>query len=110
MSKFHTIEFYRQKRTTSYSLLPFRFTELDRDRYVLTNAAGDFFTIPKTSLAPFVRHELESSTALYHELLARQFLTDSPSSIAPDLLALKTRTRYSRLPEFTRLHMFVVTL
>src|SRR2546422_6730602 len=110
MSKFQKIDFYRSKRATSYSLLPFRFTELDSDRYVLTNVAGEFLTIPKTSLAPFVRHELESSTALYHELLARQFLTDSPSSIAPDLLALKTRTRYSRLPEFTRLHMFVVTL
>jgi uncharacterized protein len=110
MSKFQGIDLFRSKQATSYSLLPFRFTELDRDRYVLTNIAGEFFTIPKAFLAPLVRHELEPSTALYTELRARQFLTDRPSSITPDLLAIKVRTRYERLPEFTRLHMFVVTL
>jgi uncharacterized protein len=110
MAKFQEIDSYRPKRATSYSLLPFRFTDLDGDRYVLTNVAGEFLTIPKTSLAPFVRHELDASDPLYTELLARQFLMDRPSSIAPDLLAIKIRTRYQRLPEFTRLHMFVVTL
>jgi His-Xaa-Ser system radical SAM maturase HxsB len=110
MSKFKAIDFFRSKQTSGYSLLPFRFTELDRDRYVLTNIAGEFFTIPKASLAPFVRHELEPSTHLYTELRARQFLTDRRSNIAPDLLAIKVRTRYEALPEFTRLHMFVVTL
>jgi uncharacterized protein len=110
MSKFRAIDSYRPKRSTTYSLLPFRFTELDSDRYVLTNIAGEFLTIPKTSLAPLVHHELQPSTPLYTELMARQFLTDRPSSIAPDLLAIKIRTRYERLPEFTRLHIFVVTL
>lgn len=110
MSQFQGIEFYRPTRGRAYSLLPFRFTELDCDRYVLTNVAGEFLIIPKEFLAPFVRHELEPSTALYTELRARHFLADSPSSIAPDLLAIKVRTRYQQLPEFTRLHMFVVTL
>ena len=82
MSKFQKIDFYRSKRATSYSLLPFRFTELDRDRYVLTNVAGEFLTIPKTSLAPFVRHDLEASTPLYTELLARQFLSTVTFTLA----------------------------
>ena len=110
MTKFQTIDFYRGKRPTTYSLLPFRFTALDEERYVLTNLAGEFLTMPKASLAPIVRHELAHSSPLYAELLARQFLIDAPSSIAPDLLAIKLRTRYDRLAQFTRLHIFVVTL
>ncbi len=110
MSKFQEIEFYRSRRGGSYSLLPFRFAELDSHRYVLTNLAGEFLTVPKGALAPFVRHELEPSSPLYTELRARHFLTDTSSSIAPDLLAIKIRTRFERLSEFTRLHIFVVTL
>src|SRR2546426_7399929 len=33
MTKFQTIDFYRGKRPTTYSLLPFRFTALDEERY-----------------------------------------------------------------------------
>lgn len=110
MSKFQEIDFYRSRRAASYSLLPFRFTELDRDHYVLTNLAGEYLTIPKTDLGSFVRHELDASAPLYTELRARQFLIDRLSSIAPDLLAIKLRTRYQPLADFTRLHIFVVTL
>ena len=110
MSKFQSIEFYRRGRDAQYSLLPFRFTELDDGHYVLTNLAGEFLTIPKPALAAIVHHELEPSSPLYTELLARQFLTDRAASIAPDLLAIKLRTRYQQLAEFTRLHIFVVTL
>src|SRR4030081_281781 len=110
MSKFQRIDFYREPRRPTYSLLPFRFTALDAERHVLTNLAGEFLTIPKAALATIVRHELEPSSTLYTELLARQFLTDRASSIAPDLLAIKLRTRYQQLSEFTRLHIFVVTL
>jgi His-Xaa-Ser system radical SAM maturase HxsB len=110
MTKFQTVDFYRDKQAAGYSLLPFRFTELDAERYVLTNLAGEFLTIPRASLAPIVRHELSPASPLYTDLLARQFLTDHQSSIATDLLAIKLRTRYERLAEFTRLHIFVVTL
>src|SRR5713101_8913836 len=110
MSQFQKIEFYRGSRVTTYSLLPFRFTELDRDRYVLTNVAGELMTLPKAALPAIVHHQLERSSPLYTELLARHFVLDEQSRIAPDLLAIKLRTRYERLAEFTRLHIFVVTL
>src|SRR5216683_328681 len=110
MTKFQSVEFYRRGPGARYSLLPFRFTELDNERYVLTNLGGEFLTVPKTALAAIVHHELGSSNPLYSELLARQFLTNRTSSIAPDLLAIKVRTRYQQLAEFTRLHIFVVTL
>ncbi len=41
---------------------------------------------------------------------AKQFLLDTHNTIAPELLALKVRTKYNRLAEFTGLHLFVVSL
>src|SRR3989442_5347793 len=46
----------------------------------------------------------------YVELRSRQFLVDGSTSIAKDLLAIKVRSRYARLADFTSLQIFVVTL
>ena len=110
MSKFQPIEFYAKKRPSNYQLLPFRFSELDEDRYVLTNFSGEYLVAPKSLIKPFVEHQLDSSEPLYKDLRARHFLVDDKTSIAPDLLAIKIRTRYERLSDFTGLHIFVVSL
>lgn len=110
MSKFQPIEFYGKKRPSTYQLLPFRFSELDADRYVLSNMSGEFLVAPKASIKPFVEHQLEDTDPLYKDLRARHFLVDDKTNIAPDLLAIKVRTRYERLSDFTGLHIFVVSL
>src|SRR5262245_10712262 len=110
MNKFHEIEFYKAPQSSAYTLLPLRFTSLDQDHYVLTNLAGEYLRIKGTVLRDFLRHKLSTEHPSYVELRARHFLIDEASSIAPDLLAVKLRTRYSRLVEFTGLHIFVVTL
>lgn len=110
MSKFQPIEFYTKKRPSDYQLLPFRFSELDEDRYVLTNFSGEYLVAPKSLIKPFVEHQLDSSESLYKDLRARHFLVDDKTSIATDLLAIKIRTRYERLSDFTGLHIFVVSL
>lgn len=110
MSKFQEIEFYKAPQTASYTLLPLRFTPLDQDHYVLTNLAGEYLRLERGTLADFLRHKLSNDDPNYIELRARHFLIDETSSIAPELLALKLRTKYSRLSEFTGLHLFVVTL
>jgi len=110
MGKFQAIELYKAPQTSSYTLLPLRFTPLDQDHYVITNLAGEYLRLRKTTLADFLRHKLSNDDPNYMELRARHFLIDETSSIAPELLALKLRTRYSRLSEFTGLHLFVVTL
>src|SRR4029453_3500506 len=46
----------------------------------------------------------------YLELKAKHFLRDADSDVAVDLLALKARTKYQRLANFTGLHIFVVAL
>jgi His-Xaa-Ser system radical SAM maturase HxsB len=43
-------------------------------------------------------------------LRARHFLREPADTVPIDLLALKVRTRYARLAQFTSLHIFVVTL
>lgn len=109
MSLFHGIEQY-QAPTKVYQLLPFRFTSLDSDRYVLTNLAGEYLIASRRTLEALLRHELSSTDPIYCDLRARHFLADASSSVGPALLSLKLRTRYHRLAEFTGLHLFVVTL
>ena len=109
MSQFRAIEFYKAPKP-SYRLLPFRFTSLDQDRYVLTNMAGEYLISQRDKLIDLLQHTLSEADPNYIELRSRHFLIDDNSSIAPELLAIKLRTRYDRLAEFTGLHMFVVTL
>ncbi len=110
MSEFRTIEFYKTRESSSYRLLPFRFTSLDKDQYVLTNMSGEYLVSTRDKLLDLLQHKLSNEDPTYVELRSRHFLTDNNSSIAPELLAIKLRTRYDRLAEFTGLHIFVVTL
>jgi uncharacterized protein len=109
MSKFQNIEFYKTSKS-AYTLLPFRFTSLDQDRYVLTNAVGEYLITTRDKVFAFAEHRLSSDEPTYIELRSRHFLIDESSSIAPELLAIKLRTKYERLAEFTGLHVFVVSL
>jgi len=109
MSRFKKIEFYQHKEN-SYSLLPFRFTELDQARYVLTNLAGEYIVLDKKELPRVVNHHLQVDDPIYIKLRSRHFLVDKKTSIAKELLAIKIRTRYSKLSSFTTLHIFVVSL
>lgn len=127
MSKFHPITFFdrRQDRigadamaentrqeagTNGYQLMPFKFTALDSDRFVMTNIAGEYLVLPKQQVRQFANHTLPMSSDSYVDLRSHHFLVDANTSVAPDLLAIKLRTRYSRLANFTGLHIFVVTL
>lgn len=110
MSKFRPLAEFERPLESGYRLLPFNFTHLDADRYVLTNAVGEHLVADRTTLEAFVRHEISPSTDGYAALKTKHFLMDATSDVAIDLLTLKTRTKYSRLPDFTALHIFVVTL
>ena len=109
MSAFQAIEHY-QPPTSHFQLLPFRFTPLDGEKYVVTNLVGEYLVLERPILLKLLAQDLPCTDPNYIELRARHFLTDSSTSIAPTLLSLKLRTRYQRLAEFTGLHLFVVTL
>ncbi|MGN6108232.1 MAG: His-Xaa-Ser system radical SAM maturase HxsB [Kofleriaceae bacterium] len=93
-----------------YRLLPFRFTRLDEDRYVISNDVGEHLVVTQDELVAFARRELPTTAELYRELKSRHFLFDDESRVALDLLALKYRTRANQVADLTGLHIFVVTL
>jgi uncharacterized protein len=93
-----------------YQLLPIRFLFLDGDRYIVSNIAGNYEVMPRQDLNDLVHHRLPLHSPLYDDLKANHFLADGDSNVYRDLLAAKYRTRQARLPDFTSLHLFVVTL
>lgn len=110
MSKFQSLEVYEDSLKDGYRLLPFTFTNLNKDRYVVTNAVGEFSILPRDELDALVHHRLPYSSETYRNLKSKHFLQDADSDIAFDLLALKARTKHSNLANFTALHIFVVSL
>jgi len=110
MAKFQPLSFYGDSETAKYKLLPFQFSALNDQKYLLTNLAGEFHTLEKHKLRNFAEHRLRPDDPDYIDLRAKQFLLDEHNEIAPELLALKLRTRFSRLADFTGLHIFVVSL
>ena len=110
MSKFHPLSFYEEPLKSGYKLLPFRFSRLENDEYVISNLVGQFVVMNRDCLEKFVRHSLAHDNVIYAELKSKHFLIDSDSTVALDLLALKLRTKLNGLSRFTGLHIFVVTL
>jgi uncharacterized protein len=109
-SRFLSLSDYETSFGDGYRLLPFRFTALDSNEYVLTNAVGQISLLDRATLERFVQHDLSPNSETYRTLKSRHFLLDADSDVAIDLLGLKARTRLARLKDFTSLHMFVVSL
>ncbi len=110
MSKFRPLSAYQQGLDRDYRLLPLRFTGLDDDNYVLTNMVGEYQIVSRAKTHEFLEHQLRITEPEYDALKSKHFLLDDDSEVAIDLLALKTRTKYERMANFTGLHLFVITL
>lgn len=109
MSKFQDFSAYLSP-SEQYKLLPFKFERLDSKQYVLTNLVGEYVCIDEVNLNRIIDHELSSEEQLYADLRAKHFIAEKNDKSPVELLALKLRTKYSRLADFTNLHIFVVTL
>jgi uncharacterized protein len=111
VSKFKPLQSYGPSADKTYSLLPFKFERLTDDETVVTNIAGETLLVQHADVEELVAGSLAPSTEIYSDFRAKHFLTDSLTrNSALKLLALKVRSRYRRLPQFTGLHLFVVTL
>lgn len=110
MSRFLAPSDFDAAEDGRYQLLPFKFTELKGNRYVITNLVGEHLVVERSAIDMLAKHELRRDNPLYDRLKAKHFIQDADSTIALDLLALKTRTRYRNLSNFTALHIFVVSL
>ncbi len=109
MSKFQRLDFYRSQ-TGRYHLLPFRFERVGDGEVVVTNSAGEFAYLTPGKLKALVSHTLPVTDPDYTLLRSRHFIREEDDAASLELLALKVRTRLSRLRDFTNLHLFVVTL
>ena len=108
MSKFLTAEHFTAP-TADWQLLPFRFHRVN-DRVLLTNMVGEHLFLAPDEFDEIAEDRLPADSGLVRKLRAKQMIRQ-PGDRAPlELLALKTRTKYRRLPSFTGLHMFVVSL
>jgi His-Xaa-Ser system radical SAM maturase HxsB len=96
--------------TVAWELLPFRFERYAEDKVLLTNMVGEHLFVSSEDLNCIVEQRLPANSALVRQLRSKHILREPNEQLPLDLLAMKTRTRYSRLPEFTALHMFVVSL
>lgn len=109
MSKFSGLERY-QAEAGRYELLPFRFEPVGENEVVLTNAVGEFVFLPRPTLDTLVARKLLPTDPIYSTLRSRHFVKEPEDKASVELLALKTRTRFQHLRNFTNLHLFVVTL
>lgn len=107
---FNEIDYFQAPIASGYSLLPLRFIPLDSSRYVLTNFAGEYCVLTNSVTHDVLRGTLAMHTTEYNLLKTKHFLFDDESKVAIDLLAAKYRTKQQYLAEFTRLHIFVLTL
>lgn len=108
MSKFQSLEAFGQGE--EYELLPFKFDRFDDNQYILTNMAGEYLLIDSNVIPALIKRELSPEHPSFSSLRSRHFLRYPQEKAPLELLALKVRTKYSRLPSFTNLHIFVVTL
>jgi len=109
MSKFEALDQY-QAKVGQYELLPFNFEPLDDGDVLLTNFVGEFAFLSRSKLDDLVKKRLQPTDKAYAQLRSRHFLKEPGDQASIDLLALKTRTKYSKLRNFTNLHIFVVSL
>lgn len=109
MSKFSPLVEY-QATKGQYQLLPFKFEPLDDDDVVITNFVGEFAFISREELRATVSKSLDPSSKTYSLLRSRHFIKEFGDEASVELLSLKARTKYSKLRNFTNLHIFVVTL
>ena len=106
---FHNKEFFSHPNAEPYKFLPFRFGRIN-SKVLLTNEIGEHLFLEDHVFENFVKKKIACGSLTYNELKSRHFLIDNDSSVALDLLALKTRTKHAIISQFTGLHIFVVTL
>ncbi len=87
-----------------------RFHRFEGDRVLVTNMVGEHHVLTAEEFDLLVNRALPDDAATLRDLRGKHFIRLAGEQLPLELLSLKTRTRYRRLPMFTGLHMFVVTL
>jgi uncharacterized protein len=93
----------------AWELLPFRFHRIN-GRVLITNMVGEHLLVTPDELDEIAEQRLPADSPLVRRLRGLQIIRRRDERAPLDLLALKVRTRHRRLPAFTGLHIFVVSL
>ena len=88
MSKFRPLSFYEESLKTGYKLLPFQFTRLEGDEYLVSNLVGEFVILDRPTLEDFARHTLAPKTSVYDTLKSKHFLLDDDSRLGAGIFAV----------------------
>jgi His-Xaa-Ser system radical SAM maturase HxsB len=107
---FYGADRFSTVQSDGYEFLPFRFIDLDNQRIVLVNEAGEHHVLDRPTFDEFVGKRLSSESASFYDLEAKHFVYDGRSRVPIRLLATKYRTKRQFLEGFTSLHIFVVSL
>lgn len=98
-----------QAASADWQLLPFRFERI-AGRVLLTNLVGEHLFLTGEELEQLGSGCLPNDSALVRRLRAKHVIREGGDELPVELLAIKTRTRYRRLAEFTSLHILVASL
>lgn len=107
-TNFKPITFFRSIDST-YKLLPFNFKQTSKGNYLLSNIAGEFIFLKADEFREFVGKKLSQSSNIYNILRDRHFLAGKTGAQL-DILASKLWTKKSVIKDFTKLHIFILTL
>ena len=108
MAKFREPEVF-QADSGDWQLLPLRFERLN-GKVLLTNMVGEHLFVSAEDFKQIAGDDLPADSPLVRKLRAKHLIRQADEQLPVELLALKTRTRYNRLAEFTGLHIFVASL
>lgn len=109
MSKFREATAFASAET-DWQLLPFRFARTGPDAVLLTNMVGEHLFVTNEQFMSLAGRREDLDQALAARLRSKHLIRSGTEELPLELLAMKVRTRYRRLPEFTGLHIFVVSL
>ena len=93
-----------------YSWLPFYFERLNPETVLVTNYVGEYLRLTQGEFLALTNLSLDDSPELRGRLLAKQIIRQKDDSLPLELLGLKLLARNAHLPNFTSLHIMVVTL
>jgi uncharacterized protein len=108
MAKFSPPEAYRAS-SADWEFLPFRFERMG-PRVLVTNMVGEHVFLTEKEFATLADRSLTDDSPLVRKLRAKHLIRERGDDLPVELLALKARTRYRRLQEFTALHILVASL
>jgi uncharacterized protein len=95
--------------SADWELLPFRFERMG-DRVLLTNMVGEYLVLSAEDFERLGERDLPADSPLVRRLRAKHMIREAGDDLPLELVAMKARTRYRRLAEFTSLHIFVASL